>query len=54
MITLEQVKQILESNGVAYPYARKGCIAINGGRLQKATKPAIDYARAYYKAKRVA
>jgi hypothetical protein len=53
MITLEQVKQILDSNGVAFPYPRKGCIAINGGRLQQATKQAIDYARAYYKNKQL-
>ena len=53
MLTLNDVKQILDSNGVAFPYPRKGCIAINGGRLQQATKQAIDYARAYYKNKQL-
>lgn len=51
MLSLNEIKQVLDSKGVAYPYPRKGCIAINGGRLQPATKQAIDYARAYYKNK---
>jgi hypothetical protein len=52
MLSLNDVKQVLDSKGIAYPYPRKGCIAINGGRLQPASKQAIQYARDFYKLKR--
>lgn len=48
-LTLNAVKAVLSSGGVAYPYPRKGMIAINGGRLQKASKPAITFAQEFYK-----
>ena len=52
MLTLDDVKQVLLVNrGVAFPYPRKGCVAINGGRLQPATKAAIQYAKEFYKVK---
>jgi hypothetical protein len=52
MLSLNDVKQVLDSKGIAYPYPRKGCIAINGGRLQPASKQAIQYARDFYKLQR--
>jgi hypothetical protein len=48
-LTLNAVKAVLLSGGVAYPYPRKGMIGINGGRLQKASKPAITFAQEFYK-----
>ena len=52
MLSLDDVKQVLDSKGVAYPYPRKNCIAINGGKLQPATPQAIKYARDFYKLKK--
>lgn len=48
-ITVEQVQQVINMKGIAYPYPRKGMISINGGRMVKATKPAIKLAQAYTK-----
>jgi hypothetical protein len=48
-LTLNAVKAVLSGGGVAYPYPRKGMIAINGGRLQKASKSAITFAQEFYK-----
>jgi hypothetical protein len=54
MLTLNEVKEILDRNGMAYPYPRLGKVSINGGRGQEATKEALAYCVAYYKAKRKA
>jgi Zn-finger domain-containing protein len=54
MLTLKEVKETLDRNGMAYPYPRLGKVSINGGRGQEATKEALAYCVAYYKAKRKA
>ena len=48
-ITVEQVQQVINMKGIAYPYPRKGMIAINGGRMIQATQPAIKLAQAHIK-----
>ena len=52
MITIDQVKEVLNSGGLAYPYPRKGQISINGGKGKIATKQAIIFAQLYLKAKK--
>jgi len=47
MVTVQNVKEVFSSGGLAYPYPRKGQIFINGGRCQKATKEAVIFARMY-------
>jgi hypothetical protein len=47
MVTIENVKQVFNSGGLAYPYPRRGEISINGGKGQKATKEAVIFARMY-------
>ena len=48
-ITVEQVQQVINMKGIAYPYPRKGMISINGGKGVRATQPAIKLAQAYIK-----
>lgn len=52
MITIKEVKEILNNGGIAYPYPRLKQISINGSRGRPATPEAIKYAQAHYKALR--
>jgi len=52
MITLDDVKQVFSSGGLAYPYPRLGKISINGGKGALATKEAIQYAQQVLKARK--
>jgi len=49
MLSVDEVKQVINSGGLAYPYPRRGQISLNGGRGQAATKQAINFAQLYIK-----
>jgi hypothetical protein len=51
-VTDARVREIISLGGVVFPYPRKGRISINGGRLQPATKQALQLAKEYVKSKK--
>lgn len=49
MVTIQEIKQVITSGGLAYPYPKRGQISINGGKGKTATKEAINFAQLYLK-----
>lgn len=46
------VRAVIDSGGVVFPYPRKGAVSINGGRLKPANKAAIELAQEWVKSQK--